>query len=321
VWQVTKSETCTLRDTVQIQYTKVDTANILTQDKSLCTNKLDIEANNLAGQWNILKGGGTVLLPNVRKTVVEGLSADTNLLVWEVKNGYCPTTYDTLLLLNKTVAKPIISDSCFLSPFSSTLSLNLRSSLKSNETGIWTSQSAPVAVSEIDLQNNLLNQSATFSPKETGEYNFMYKASNGLCSDSAFNLYYLITKAELQSDTCIYTEQLTANFSLRPKILPNANELPRWILPNNQVADSLTIHQNLPVGYYRFVYGIRNALCNSCEKCHLANYDTMYVRIVNKAKIVPNASVCTTDSVLALLGNVLQTGDLGTWSSPQALTF
>ena len=50
------------------------------------------------GLWSLLEGTADILFPTDTATGVENLASGTNIFLWTVENGVCPTTSDTMLI-------------------------------------------------------------------------------------------------------------------------------------------------------------------------------------------------------------------------------
>jgi gliding motility-associated-like protein len=109
IWTVTSAKCGSLSDTLNIYvYQKPLPASTFSDTLLLCNNKLlDLSAANPlygAGLWTTNKGA-VIANATMPKTTATGLSNGWNQFVWEVKNGSCPSTSDTMQVYQATVAK------------------------------------------------------------------------------------------------------------------------------------------------------------------------------------------------------------------------
>jgi gliding motility-associated-like protein len=63
---------------------------------------------NAAGRWSIIEGTAEFFDSTYAATSVSGLSLGSNILLWAVKDGACPTSYDSLLITVRDFVIPTL---------------------------------------------------------------------------------------------------------------------------------------------------------------------------------------------------------------------
>lgn len=71
-------------------------------DVLVCGNTVNLDANNISGQWSILLGDANINNPNLYNTQVTGLLPGINTFMWTVTQNNC-TTIDTVNITNTTI--------------------------------------------------------------------------------------------------------------------------------------------------------------------------------------------------------------------------
>ena len=305
-WTV-KDSICIATDEVAIFYNKPKNATILYPADSVivvCSNQITLKVENTNGTWTQKNSSFSSNLQNV--PVI--LSKDINTFYWEVPNGNCAKSVDSVKIINNRVFKPIVKhDTCFLSPQNS---LILKA--KSTIAGDWFATNSNVNLVRID------SLGASFNPTFNGHYAFYYRVKNGVCVDSSFAHYSVLTKAQLGNDTCLYVDAgNSVSISLKAKsgYIPNKlnGEAGSWKKDNAELLSnaSTQINLKLPVGIHKYTWTVRDTTCLSCF-CTINNTDTITITVSERAKITSGKTVCVNTDTISVRGN-LPSGSFGTW--------
>jgi gliding motility-associated-like protein len=101
IWTVSKLNCPITTDTVFIQRDENPTISDAGADQLICGPTITVIANAPlvgTGEWQVLSGTGNITNTNSPQTTILNLSAGTNTFIWEIKNGVCPHSTDTVII-------------------------------------------------------------------------------------------------------------------------------------------------------------------------------------------------------------------------------
>ncbi len=99
VWSIANGVCPSSSDTVSVTLEALPTLANAGADTSICSGTFALQANipiSGFGVWNVIAGNGTIALAGSASTTISGLSAGINSIVWNISNGSCGSTSDTL---------------------------------------------------------------------------------------------------------------------------------------------------------------------------------------------------------------------------------
>ncbi len=172
---VTTNGTCPAsRDTVQITVDASPSTSNAGNPQSICSASVTLNAVQPpigTGNWNVLSGGATVLVPSQNNSSATGLSLGANGFEWVVSNGTCPPSRDTVVI---TVDADPSAANAGIDQILCASTSTLNATVPVIGTGNWTTAgSATVANSS---QNN-----SVVNGLVTGQNLFIWTISNGTC--------------------------------------------------------------------------------------------------------------------------------------------
>ncbi|MDX2173136.1 MAG: gliding motility-associated C-terminal domain-containing protein [Bacteroidota bacterium] len=101
VWTISNGLCAVSSDTVQIIIDTIPTNANAGLDQNSCTSSTTLNGNIPTigfGAWSVIGGGSSVTTPTLNNSLVTSLSTPTNLLVWTISNGVCPSSTDTVMI-------------------------------------------------------------------------------------------------------------------------------------------------------------------------------------------------------------------------------
>jgi gliding motility-associated-like protein len=101
IWAVSNGVCNVAKDTVSIFIDALPTKANAGLDLTTCSTTTLLNGNTPVignGVWYVIGGGGSVATAILPNTSVSGLTTPTNILVWSITNGVCPSSEDTVLI-------------------------------------------------------------------------------------------------------------------------------------------------------------------------------------------------------------------------------
>lgn len=292
--------------TVSIQVDAAPSPAFGGNNVSVCSSTYTLNATAPTvgtGSWTVISGGGTLTNPSSNSTVVNGLSIGTNIFQWEVQNGTCPSSIDSVIITldaNPSVASA--GNPQTLCASSSTLT----AVPPVVGTGLWHVVTGGGTVTAPTISSTgVINLSV-------GVNAFEWVISNGSCAPSRDTVYITVdanpTTANAGSDQliCASTSTLLANTAS-----VGAGSWSVLAGPANVVSpgSSSTAVNNLAVGQNTFAWTIANGVCPS-------SVDTVVITVSQQpsaANAGANLNVCVSSSSVALNAATPQVG-AGAWT-------
>jgi gliding motility-associated-like protein len=172
-------------DTTVIAVANQVTQALVSLDKIICDNNVVLEANapgvGEVGRWRQITGPNTAVLSSSTNPVVtaSGLIQGTYKFEWELSNGGCPPTKDTLTILIPPPASKAVAGGdvvvCNLVSLG-TVTLNADPITRSYELGEWTIITKP-RFSKVVFSNSA-DPNSIFSFNSPGLYQLQWKITN-----------------------------------------------------------------------------------------------------------------------------------------------
>lgn len=177
-------------DTTIITVMNPVTDALVGNDKTICNNQTTLDANspglNERGKWTQITGPNIATLSSGTDPVVTatGLIGGTYKFEWQLSNGGCTPTKDTITInVNPAVTQANAGTDFVICDFGSIGSVNLNATpiTKSYEKGQWTIISKPAGSSF--TFSNPADPAANFSFTSAGTYQLIWQITNdGGCS-------------------------------------------------------------------------------------------------------------------------------------------
>ncbi|CAN5785813.1 hypothetical protein BH11BAC7_BH11BAC7_23430 [soil metagenome] len=272
-------------------------------NQTICSSSTSLAGNTSVigtGVWTLISGTGTIVTPNSPSSVVNGLSVGTTIFKWEISNGTCSPSSDTVLIYRDPVptAAAAGADQTICSS-SATLTGNVPLTGSGNwslisGSGIITSSGSPVT---------------TVTGLSVGANIFKWEISNGTCPSSidlvTINVDAFPTTANAGSDQalCNSSSAFTGNIPLTGTATWSVISGSGIIANASQPSSAVT---NLATGLNVFAWTISNGVCPLSQ-------DTVSILIdqfPTLANAGPDQQLCS--SVSAMNGNIPAVGT-GTW--------
>ena len=302
-WSISNGTCPSSADQVIINVDAFPTTANAGADQAVCSASTTLNGNAAVsgtGTWHLVSGTGVIVTPNSPVSAVNGLSVGANIFRWEIINGTCAASNDTVLIYrdpSPTVAnagadQTICSGTATLTgtaPVTGSGSWSLVSG-----TGNITSSSSSVT---------------TVTGLSPGANVFSWEIANGTCPSSTdlvtinVDANPTLANAGVDQTICSSSSSFAGNIPLTgngiwsvisgPGIIANASQ------PSSAVA-------NLATGLNVFEWTISNGVCPS-------SHDTVSI-LIDQFPTVANAGqdqqICS--SLSAMNGNVPVVGT-GTW--------
>ena len=269
------------------QATVADTANWVPSTNSL--SGVSINPNNNINDVTVFSKGSYTIIYKIRDSA-----------------NICPFFQDSarITLLTRPVLVPELCEKIPFGSSTKNISLQSGSNLISQETGVWTSNSAIIYDQPNGVNNNALNVAA-------GKYNFIwtiYNKTDTLCRLADTTVARVISQSYAGKDICLLKP--VENTALQANIpLYSSGEQGTWKLlsttgqiqfdPNNPKSTVI----KLPNGISRFRWLIRNETCIDSSDVN--------VSVQTKSNAGPDFALCS--DTAKILSNSFGVNETGTW--------
>lgn len=186
---------------------------VVSATQSVCTNTVTITANTPTagtGQWSVISGTGTVLIPGSPVSNVTSLSQGVNSFVWTVTLGSCSTSAQ--LNVFRAIPPTAAAAGSSQAICGSTVTLSGNAPIN-NGTGTWTLVSGGGSIQNLNSPNTQVNSLVP------GVSVFRWTISNGICpsTQDTVSIYSAmgVTNANAGSDqtVCAATATLNGNIA------------------------------------------------------------------------------------------------------------
>ena len=180
IWTST-SGGCVTSDTMQIRVSSLPTTAVVGNDQSICQfDSLVISANtptNGSASWSLVSGPNTpfILKSDSSYTKVVGTIPGTYLFSWNIQNGSCPISRDTMEVIIDSIPSLALAGSDRAVCSSSDV---LSATAPSIGTGTWSQLSGPSSISF----NNVNLPNTALSGLITGVYKLTWLVQKGSCT-------------------------------------------------------------------------------------------------------------------------------------------
>ncbi|MEO1652749.1 MAG: hypothetical protein AAFU64_04315, partial [Bacteroidota bacterium] len=199
-----------LANTVTINVTPTTTPSNAGIDFSVCSETTNLTGNtptNGTGTWTLVGGAATITSPNDPVTGITGLGLGANTFVWEISNGVCPSTRDTLVITRDLAVTASAGSDQTVCGTSSVLSGNTPVS----GSGTWSLVSGLATIVDASDPNSALINI------DLGENVLVWTVSNGTCPPSSDTVRITrepstaVSDAGPNQEICIDNTSLSAN--------------------------------------------------------------------------------------------------------------
>ena len=250
---------CSAIDTVEIFVFDSVFATVNPID-TLCGDSVDLAALNPApgtGTWSLESGSGTVQNPSFPNTFITGLGMGANQLKWTVENGLCA---DSAFLEIVSLGFP----NADAGPSDSICGLNngiLMATLPANTMGAWATFGGGSALLTSPTQDT-----TTVTNLAPGLNTFIWKVSNGACTDSSFASIFAYEEvmANAMNDTGVCDVQATLS-AVSPstgtgnwRVLSGGGSI-------DDPAQNPVLVNGLTQGLNSFLWTVENGLCSATD--------------------------------------------------------
>lgn len=312
------------RDTIQVFINQPPSSANAGADRTICVqDSIQLNGNIPAygnGVWTMLSGPNTPTIQqtNQANTSVSNLTAGTYAFAWTISN-ICGITADTvyITLINPPNQAKAGNDTSLCAANSFVLNANQPSS---GHTGIWSLLSGPNS----PLIQDPNNYQTSISNLTTGQYQFVWTISNGVCTDTkdtiTVNIVAAPTTPYAGNDTTVCVQN---TFQLNANPAVGGIGYWQWINgPTRPVFNDSLLHNamvsNLASGQYQFSWTVTNGICPILS-------DTVSITFLSpasQANAGNDTTLCLTPSFQLNASAV--TNGTGFWhliSGPSVLTF
>ncbi len=273
-------------------------------DQSVCVATATLSGNTPTvgtGAWTVLSGTATITTPTSASSGVTGLGTGANSFIWQISNGSCSPSYDTIVI-NR--ALPPTTSNAGIDQTVCTSTGTLNGNLPSTGVGIWTLVSGTANINNPTLYNS------TISNLASGVNKLAWTITNAPCAFSTDTVIInkiaalTVSNAGLDQNICGTTTTLSGNTATVGTGL--------WSVLSGTVSianssNSTSTVSNLSAGNNVLVWTISNGIC-------IPSTDTVVLNRVNPptpANAGVDQNVCITTTTLN--GNIPTSG-LGLWS-------
>jgi gliding motility-associated-like protein len=177
-WIVSSGVCPDSRDTVVVTVDTIPSAAVAGADQTVCDTNSVMAANPPTigmGTWTVFSGAGMFANLNSSASAVIDMQTGSNIFVWTVSNGVCPSNTDTVTIISQPLPSVSVAGSDFAVCDSA---FTLNANTPASGTGVWNSLTAGASLSDNSIPNP---NSVSFV---TGQNIFEWVISNGICPDS-----------------------------------------------------------------------------------------------------------------------------------------
>jgi large repetitive protein len=310
-WMISFS-TCTPdSDDVQITISTPPTTAIAGNDQTICSTSATMQGNNPGtgtGQWSLVSGPNTptIATPSSPTTTINNLVPGTYLFEWEISNGTCTNSYDTVQV--NVTAGPTPANAGNDQSLCATDSTQLAGNTPVIGTGLWKFVSGPNTPTIV----NTSSPTSIVKNLVAGTYVFRWMISNGICApdsdDVQITIYdsATVSHAGPKQNICTASTTMAANTPVVGTGAwglisgPNAPTIVTLSSPSTSITGLIS-------GTYVFSWTITNGVCSNTSN------DTVVVAaLATTAAAGPDQTLCDSPTVI-LAGNTPSNGT-GSWS-------
>ncbi len=313
-WTITNGVCVSPTDTMIVNIYDLPTIADAGIDQDLCDIDSTTMAANTAstgnGNWLLVSGPNTPVIADTTSelTSVTGMIAGTYLFSWNISNGVCSITSDTVRI--RVYDLPTVADAGADQSLCNVNSIVMTANTATTGAGNWTLVSGPNTPSITDVTD----PSTSVTGMIPGIYQFAWTISNGVCSVTSdtveFTLYALPTVSNAGPDQNLcntYDTFLGGNIPVDGSGMwtqVSGPNMPTIAVPNNAGSPVSGFIQ----GTYEFVWTITNGVC-------AVSTDTVKINVFD-LPTVANAGtdqyLCA-DTMITLAGNAALNGT-GMWT-------
>ena len=321
-WTISNPPCAGSTDIVQITFDAPPSIAIAGADQNICNSQATLIAGQISigtGTWSFTNGPTTPTFSNANAdtTVINGMTTSGSyFFVWTVTNGVCPSSSDTVVVTNQSIAN-VANAGNDVQVCDTAIILN--GSDTHGNIGVWTILNGNGTATF----GNSNDSTTTVSVSSTGNYNFIWTITNGICSSSdtvsiTFNGATTIANAGTDLVLC---QSTTSNLNANTPIVGvgqwtqvSGPSTANILSPNSPVSAV----DNLVDGTYLFEWTITNGTCTS-------NSDQVQIIILPPPSQayagVDSSSICAPHYVMT---GVMPTNGTGVWnqiSGPSTVLF
>ena len=291
----------------------------LDQEFCLPTNSTTVNGIELiaaaTGTWTLIDGGGTIVNPTSSTTDIVDLPIGNNIFVWEVYNGPCGVTTDTITISIFNPSEVIAlagDDASYCTPDDTHC---MSASVPSEPAiGTW------ILITGIGNIEDPNDPNTCITGLGVGENIFMWCIDNGPCGSTCdimsifvYNQATPDANAGPDIEICLPTNAvaMAASSAEFPAIgqwslLSGSGTITDLNSPNGIMAD-------LGLGTNVFVWTVNNGVCPNG-----ITSDTVEVRVFDPSAELPNAGpdqfICTPQNTVTMAANAAQDPSFGFWN-------
>ncbi len=267
IWTVGNGICPPVSDTVRITVFGLTTSNAGSNDTICITNTAGYSlaatpvANPATGTWRQISGAAAAIANTTSATTgLSGLAVGVYQFEWNVSNGVCPATMDTVAItvFATPTANAGIDDTICLSTY--TLGANI---VASPNSGVWTQYSGAASII-----SNPTSPTSGISGLTTGVYEYIWTVGNGICppeSDTVRITVFGLTTSNAGADDTICVTN-TAGYSLAATAVANPatgtwRQISGAAATIANTTSATTGLWGLSVGVYQFEWNVSNGVC------------------------------------------------------------
>ncbi len=328
VWTISNGVCASTSDTIQIDLFDLPTPANAGSDQDLCNGGTAVMTGNApvtgVGTWTLVSGPNvpSITNPNNPTTSVTGMMQGTYLFSWDISNGTCSSSADTVSIHMEEILTAAFAgtDQQLCNTTFTLVTTTLTGSIPSAGTGTWTLVSGPNTpfIFSPNSPNTLVSGLAD------GTYVFSWTITNGVCTptsdDVNISVYTVpaIPYAGLDQELCnadsTTMDADTALTGIGTWTLISGPNTPTIVSPNS----ATTSVSGMVPGIYILGWTYTNSVCSSMtDSVMITNYD-----LPSASDAGADQEICH-DTITTLAGNIPASGN-GTWSiisGPSLATF
>ena len=182
LWMVTNGVCPPSYDTIVVTSLLAPTTSLAGPDTSICSNNITLNANFPAegtGFWSVLSSSGIISQINNPGSFVSGLSPGQNSFIWNISNGICPDSKDTVFI---TTYSPVSVANVGMNISTSDNSVQIEAANLISGIGTWTILTGQGTIS------NPNSPATEVTGLQNGQNILIWTVSNGPCPSTSDTL-------------------------------------------------------------------------------------------------------------------------------------
>lgn len=311
-WTISNGVCPSTSSTVTISVDQLPTSSNAGIDQEVCISTGSAILNAMSpavgtGLWSVASGTGVITSPSSASSNINSLSLGSNMLVWKITNGVCPSSYDSVsILVDALPTSAFAGNDQTICVSAGTAFLNANS--PSIGSGMWSLISGSGSISNATIDSTTVNGISV------GTNLFRWTIRNGVCPASVDTVKIFVDdlpsnpNAGIDQAVCITSSSAALNANV-PGVGTGHWSLVSGTGIISSALNASTSVNGLSQGPNLFSWTVTNGMCASRS-------DTITV-VVSPMPTTASAGVdqtiCVSTGSTSLTANVPVTGS-GIWS-------